>query len=47
MSVEHQALGQRTWRAEILREPTRLLEWEAMQWQGLAGRFVDLTEWRS
>lgn len=47
MSVEHQALGQRAWRAEILREPTRLLEWEAMESQGLAGRFADLTEWRS
>lgn len=47
MAVEHQALGQKSWKAEILREPTRLLEWETLDLQESEGRFIDLTDWRS
>lgn len=46
LSVEHQALGRRMWFAEILREPTRLLEWADRTPDDAEGRFVDLTEWR-
>ena len=46
LSVEHQALGRQMWFAEILREPTRLLEWQDKSPDDAEGRFVDLTEWR-
>lgn len=47
LSLEHQALGRRMWFAEILREPTRLLEWQDKTPDDAEGRFIDLTEWRS
>lgn len=46
LTLEHQAAGQALWTAEILREPTRLLEWEKKDYQGVEGRFVDITQWR-
>lgn len=47
MNLEHTATGRKVWKAEILREPTRLLEWESMDWSDVEGRFVNLVEWRS
>lgn len=47
MSLEHTATGHKIWKAEILREPTRLLEWETVNLDDAEGRFMNLVEWRS
>ena len=47
LTIEHGATGYRMWFAEILREPTRLLEWEERELSGAEGRLVDLKDWRS